>query len=78
MDRPVTVWQTRFEGTEVFITTTSSYCNQPDQGGTYEINVLENGNLQFGAIDEDTCGLRSTFFLGLRDGVVTAEYEPVP
>jgi hypothetical protein len=39
---------------------------------------LENGNLQFVAVDEDACKIRATFFLGLRDGVVTAEYEPVP
>ncbi len=78
VDRPQAVFQTRFEGTEVFITTTSSFCDQPDQGGTYEIRVLENGNLQFVALDDDTCATRSGFFLGLRDGVVTAEYEPVP
>ncbi len=78
VDRPSEVWQTRFEGTKILITGTSSVCNQPDQGGTYEIHVLENGNLQFVAVDDDTCAGRSTFFQGLRDGVVTAEYEPVP
>lgn len=77
-DNPAVVYQTRFVGTEIFITQTSSYCDQPDQGGTYEIHVLGNGNLRFVAIDEDTCAQRSGFLLGLRDGVVTAEYEPVP
>ena len=61
MDRPSDVDTTRFEGTQVFITSNSSRCPQPDQGGTYEIHLLENGNLQFLAIDEDPCALRSSF-----------------
>ena len=77
-DHPSVVYHTRFAGTEVFITQTSSYCDQPDQGGTYEIHVLGNGNLRFLAVDEDTCAQRSGFLLGLRGGVVAAEYEPVP
>jgi hypothetical protein len=60
VDRPSDVYKTRFEGTQVFITTTVR-CDQPDQGGTYEIHLLENGNLQFVAIDEDACALRSSF-----------------
>ncbi len=78
VDRPFDVLTARFEGTKILITGTSSICNQPDQGGTYEIHVLENGNLQFVAVDDDTCAGRSGNLLGLRDGVVTAEYEPVP
>ena len=71
VDRPEVVFETRFEGTQVFITTTSSICNQPDLGGTYEILALENGNLQFVAIDEDTCAYRSSVFQ-------VAELAPVP
>ncbi len=70
VDRPGAVWQTRFEGTEILITGTSSFCPQPDQGGTYEIHLLENGNLQFVAIGEDGCGFRSGGFPG--------EWAPVP
>ena len=61
VDRASDVRTTRFDGTQVFITTTSSRCPQPDQGGTYEIHLLENGNIQFLAIDEDPCALRTTF-----------------
>ena len=80
VDRPMGVYETSFEGTKVFITHTRLRfgCAPPDQGGTYEIHVLENGNLQFVAVDEDTCAARSGRLLGLRDGEVTFEYEPVP
>lgn len=78
VESPAVVYQTRFVGTEIFITQTSLSCDQPDQGGTYEIHALGNGNLRFVAVDEDTCAHRSGFLLGPRDGVVTAEYEPVP
>ncbi len=70
VDRPSDVYTTRFEGTQAFITTTDADCPQPDQGGTYEIQLLEDGNLQFVAIDEDACALRSSF---LQRG-----FEPVP
>ncbi len=69
-DRPQVVWQTRFEGTEILITTTSSVCPQPDQGGTYQIHLLENGNLEFVGVGEDGCGSRSGGFPG--------EWAPVP
>ncbi|MEE9472971.1 MAG: hypothetical protein V3V82_03200 [Acidimicrobiia bacterium] len=69
-DRPQAVWQTRFEGTEILITTTSSFCPQPDQGGTYQIHLLENGNLQFVGVGEDGCGART--------GSFSAEWAPVP
>lgn len=69
-DRPQEIIETTFEGTKVFVTTNSAMCSQPDQGGTYEIHVLENGNLQFLAVDQDTCGGRS-FWKG-------AQWEPVP
>lgn len=64
VDRPQRVIETRFEGTEVFITD-SSDCDQ----GTYEIHVLQNGHLQFVPI-EDTCAARS--------GRFDAEWAPVP
>ena len=70
VDRPESVWQTRFEGTEIFITTDSSNCDQPDQGGTYELLVLENGNVEFAAVEEDTCATRS--------GTFQTEWAPVP
>ena len=63
VDRPSDVYKTRFEGTQVFITQTGLRCDQPDQGGTYEIHLLENGNLQFVAIDEDPCGAQRSSFL---------------
>ncbi len=65
VDRPQRVNETRFEGTEVFITDNSGSCDQ----GTYEIHVLQNGHLQFVPI-EDPCGGRS--------GLFNAEWAPVP
>jgi FlaG/FlaF family flagellin (archaellin) len=70
VDRASDVYTTRFEGTQVLITSTSSRCPQPDQGGTWEIHLLENGNVQFLVIDEDPCALRSGF---LQSG-----FAPVP
>jgi hypothetical protein len=69
VDHPQEVHETTLEGTEVFMTTTSSRCDQPDQGGTYEIHVLQNGHLQFVVI-EDPCAFRS--------GNYNAEWAPVP
>jgi hypothetical protein len=79
VDRPSDVDTTRFDGTQVLITSPGSRCPQPDQGGTYEIHLLENGNLQFLAIDEDPCALRSSFLQVLdRDGVSAGGFVPVP
>jgi acetyl esterase/lipase len=75
-DRPQTVLETRFDGTQVSMTTTSSMCEQPDRGGIYEVHVLANDNLQFVVVGEDTCELRSRVLRGHRD-VPTVEYEPV-
>jgi len=68
VDRPIAIFETRFEGTTVFV--------NEIKGGTcagtdaiYEIHLLENGNLQFVEI-EDTCALRSSFF--------SVELAPVP
>ena len=72
VDRPETVDTARFEEVGAFLlTTTSNACPQPDQGGTYEILVLENGNLEFVAVDEDTCAARS-------GGPLDRELAPVP
>ena len=61
VDRPSEVYTTRLDGTQALITKTGSRCPQPDQGGIYEIHLLENGNLQFLAIAEDPCAQRSSF-----------------
>ena len=68
VDRPSHVFTTRFEGTQVLITETIARCL--DQAGTWEIHLLENGNLQFVAIDEDPCVGRSSL---LQSG-----FAPVP
>jgi hypothetical protein len=78
VDDPASVHETRFEGTSVFMTTTGSMCDQPDLGGTYEVHVLESGNVAFIPVDEDTCELRSEVLLGSTDGEITIEFEPVP
>lgn len=70
VDRASDVYTTRLEGTHVLITVISSRCPQPDQGGTYEIHLLENGDLQFLAIDEDPCAMRS--------GYLQRGFVPVP
>jgi len=71
VDRPSGVFQTSFEDTKILITTANSFCDQPDQGGTYEVLVLENGNLMFVAVDEDSCALRSGNFSN-------TEWVPIP
>ena len=66
-DNPQKAYETRFEGTEVFVTETQGNCGN-DTEAIYEIGLLENGNLQFVPI-EDTCETRSrTMSLG--------EFEP--
>jgi hypothetical protein len=79
VDRPMGVFATSFDGTEVFITNTRLRfgCAPPDQGGTYEIHVMANGNLQFVAVGVDTCLGRSGKLLGRRFGITTAQFEPV-
>jgi len=68
-DLPGEIWESRFEGTKVFLKQTKGICkDNPD--AIYEIHLLENGNLQLVAI-EDMCLRR----LGPLDG---AEYAPVP
>jgi len=66
-DNPQKAYETRFEGTEVFVTETQGNCGN-DTEAIYEIGLLENGNLQFVPI-EDTCETRSrTMSIG--------EFEP--
>ena len=72
VDRPFVVFQTSFEETKILITTANLFCpDQPDQDSTYELLVLENGNLMFVAVDEDSCGQRSGNFSN-------TEWVPVP
>ncbi len=79
VDRPERVYETRFEGTKLFLVMQAgSFCAQADVAGTYEIHVLESGNLQFVAVGEDACPARSGVLLGLGDGLPAVEYEPVP
>ena len=80
VDRPSDVYTTRFDGTQVFITSPpNSRCPQPDQGGTYEIHLLESGSVQFLAIDEDACAQRSSVLQALdSDGVSAGGFVPVP
>ena len=68
VDSPFAITETRFEGTKMFLKEISGPCDDnPD--AIYEIHLLENGNLQFVAI-EDACPPRSTNF--------PAEYKPLP
>ncbi len=79
VDHPMGVFRTTFEGTKVFITNIRFRfrCARPDLGGTYEIHVMPSGNLQFLAVDQDTCLGRSGMLLGKRFGITTAQLEPI-
>ena len=68
VDRPDEIWETRFEGTTVFLHEIKGRCDD-DPDSTYEIHLLENGNLKFVAI-EDPCAGRASFF--------PVEWAPVP
>ena len=69
-DRPSDIFETRFEGTTVFLHDVKGGSRCPDDpDSTYEIHLLENGNLQF-VVVEDSCGGRASFF--------SAEWAPVP
>ncbi len=71
-DRPFSIVETRFEGTEVFLKAVKSVCGF-EGDATYEIHLLENGNLQFVLIEHKshTCNQRSIILQG-------AELGPVP
>ncbi len=58
-ERPSIIKETSFEGTTAFLHEIKGFCAD-DPDATYEIHLLENGNLLFGAI-EDTCASRSGF-----------------
>ncbi len=60
VDRPDVVDETRFEGTKVFLKDVKGDCDDNAEA-TYEIHLLENGNLKFVAI-EDKCAARSSGF----------------
>ncbi len=67
-ERPGGVTETRFEGTKIFLTETEGPCDDnPD--AIYEIHLLENGNLEFVAI-EDPCAARLSTW--------TVEWAAVP
>ena len=68
-DRPSEITETRFEGTNIFVTETKGGCGDNPEA-IYEIHLLENGNLQFVEI-EDTCAFRSSTFNN-------TEFAPVP
>ncbi len=68
VDRPDGIWETRFEGTTVFLHEIKGRCDD-DPDSTYEIHLLESGNLRF-VVVEDTCATRSSFF--------PVEWTPVP
>jgi len=65
---PLGILETRFEGTKVFLTNIKGACVGPSEA-IYEIELLENGNLQVVLI-EDTCTFRSDFFVD--------EWAPLP
>ncbi len=71
-DRPQIIDETRFEGTKVFLNEIKGPCVDEDAiaDAIYEIQLLENGNLKFVAI-EDTCIDRS-------GPLQIQEYAPVP
>ena len=67
-DNSIGIYETRFEGTKIFVTETQGIC--PDNPeAIYEIHLLENGNLTL-VVVEDLCPHRSSEF--------RAEWEPVP
>jgi hypothetical protein len=63
------IYETRFEGTNVFVKGLKESEYSCDDDPVYEIHLLENGNLQLVAI-EDRCVHRL--------GDWQAEWEPVP
>ena len=69
-DRPSDIFETRFEGTTAFLhDVKGTRCADNPDDATYEIHLLENGNLQFVAI-EDPCPVRAS--------LLPAEYTPLP
>jgi hypothetical protein len=72
-DRPLLEDDFRFEGTKLFSEQRVGACVE-NPNSIYEVELLENGNLKFTAI-EDECAVR----VSTREGVNgEAEWEPVP
>ena len=69
--------ETRFEGTKAYVKNSKGRCVAEDAiaGAIYEIQLLENGSLQF-VLLEDTCAFRSGVFIGEGAGAIT--WTPVP
>ncbi len=67
-DRPQAIEETRFEGPKMFVKQIKGPCDD-DPDAIYEIQLLENGNLKFVAIEEP-CGIRS--------GTLPTEWAPIP
>lgn len=78
-DRPMGVFSTEFDGTEIFITNIRKRfgCPPPDNGGTYEIHVTPSGSLRFVAADTDSCLQRAGLLLGRRFGATTVHLVPI-
>ncbi len=78
VDRPAWIFETRFEGTNVLVTSTDQRCGD-DPDAIYKIHLLESSNLQLVAIEEP-CPPRSSYLQGasLRITGQAAEWEPVP
>ena len=82
-----TEWNYRVEGTQFFVEEVRGECETKSQAslsdrppastGSYEVRLLENGNLQFVVI-EDECRVRVTRLYGRPDDGITREFEPVP
>ena len=72
-DRPAVEADFRFEGTKLFSEERLGPCDE-NPNSIYEVELLENGNLKFTAI-EDECAVRVSFSEGARGD---KEWEPVP
>ena len=67
----------RFEGTRLFLVDIAPGAPcvlEGAEAGIYEVELLENGNLKFTAI-EDECAIRVSFLVG---ALIEREWEPVP
>jgi len=66
----------RFEGTPLILKDEpgGACTREGAETAVYEVELLENGNLTFTAI-EDECPVRVTFFTG---AIIEREWEPVP
>ena len=76
-DQPIVTDKFWFEGGQLFLEATSLGVCDLNIVGIYEVELLENGNIQFVAI-EDECAIRATSLYGRPDDGIIREYEPVP